>query len=517
MVELDTAGSRRRIVGATAGVLCVVAATAVLLPFRDDVTSATPGLILVLPCVVAALMGGRTAGLVVAVVAAGAFNLVFLEPYGTFKVASIDDVVAFVVLALVAFIVATLVAREGERRRAAVQRTAEVEALWRANAQMQAEQARLAAEMQALEAVDVQRCGIAAIGVARPAHATWRRSGRSCRISASASPTTKRRVDDLLELVADEAERLDRLVQNLLSMSRHRGGVAATCGPGRADRRAARRPGASPRPAVARHDGDRRCPVRSAAGQRRLHDGRAGGHQPAGERQPPLATARRDRGECQAPRGFRRCLRARIKGPGSTPATSSGCSGPSSAEPRADRSGSAWRSAGRSSRPTAARSPSGRRTANGTRSGGARLHLHPSGAPWLTRASCSSSTTNRRSPAALAAALGARGYRVAVGGERRGGDRRRSEGEPGGGDPRPRSPRRRRSRSVPADPHVVGRPDHRPDRRRHRTSQGGSARRRRRRLRHQAVLDARAAGATACGDAPSPGRRGWTRCRDRGR
>ena len=95
MVQVGTAGSRRRVVGATAGALCAVAATAFLLPFRDDVTSATPGLILVLPCVVAALMGGRTAGLVVAVVAAGVFNLVFLEPYGTFKVASIDDVVAF--------------------------------------------------------------------------------------------------------------------------------------------------------------------------------------------------------------------------------------------------------------------------------------------------------------------------------------------------------------------------------------------------------------------------------------
>ena len=310
--------------------LCVVAATAVLLPFRDDVTSATPGLILVLPCVVAALMGGRTAGLVVAVVAAGAFNLVFLEPYGTFKVASIDDVVAFVVLALVAFIVATLVAREGERRRAAVQRTAEVESLWRANAQMQAEQARLAAEMQALEAVDVQRVGVAAIGVARPAHPLGGDPGgpvgspRRCRLRRAAAR------DDLLELVADEAERLDRLVQNLLSMSRIEAGSLQPDAPGRADRRAARRPGASPRPAVARHDGDRRCPVRSAARQRRLHDGRAGGHQPAGERR-RHSHRTPDRGECQAPRGFRRRLRDGSRAAGSTPPTSSGCSGPSSA------------------------------------------------------------------------------------------------------------------------------------------------------------------------------------------
>jgi K+-sensing histidine kinase KdpD len=219
MVELGTAGSRRRVVSATAGVLCVAAATAVLLPFRDDVTSATPGLILVLPCVVAALMGGRTAGLVVAVVAAGAFNLVFLEPYGTFKVASIDDVVAFLVLALVAFIVATLVAREGERRRAAVQRTAEVEALWRANAQMQAEQARLAAEMQALEAVDMQRAALlrSVSHDLRTPLAAIRAVVSDLRVGVAYDEAAR---DDLLELVADEAERLDRLVQNLLSMSR---------------------------------------------------------------------------------------------------------------------------------------------------------------------------------------------------------------------------------------------------------------------------------------------------------
>jgi two-component system, OmpR family, sensor histidine kinase KdpD len=218
-VELDTAGSRRRVVGATAGVLCVVAATAVLLPFRDDVTSATPGLILVLPCVVAALMGGRTAGLVVAVVAAGAFNLVFLEPYGTFKIASVDELVAFVVLAVVAFTVATLVAREGERRRAAVQRTAEVEALWRTNAQMHAEQARLAAEMQTLAAIDVQRAALlrSVSHDLRTPLAAIRAVVSDLRDGVAYDAAAR---DDLLELVADEAERLDRLVQNLLSMSR---------------------------------------------------------------------------------------------------------------------------------------------------------------------------------------------------------------------------------------------------------------------------------------------------------
>ncbi len=209
----------RRLRGGVVGVVSVLVATGVVLPFREDVTSATPGLVLVLPCVVAALVGGRTAALAVAVFAAGAFNLVFLEPYGTFKVDSVDDVVAFVVFALVALIVATLFASEGERRRAAVQRTAEVEALWRANEEMHAERTRLAAEMQALEAVDVQRAALlrSVSHDLRTPLAAIRAVVSDLRDGVVYDAAER---EDLLELVSDEAERLDRLVQNLLSMSR---------------------------------------------------------------------------------------------------------------------------------------------------------------------------------------------------------------------------------------------------------------------------------------------------------
>jgi two-component system, OmpR family, sensor histidine kinase KdpD len=209
----------RRLRGVVVGAAAVVLATVVLLPFRDDLTSATAGLVLVLPCVLAALSGGRAAGLGVALLAAGAFNLFFLEPFETFKVDSVDDAIAFVVFGLVALTVATLVAREGERRRAAVQRTAEVESLWRANEAMQAEQARLAAEKQALEAVDEQRAALlrSVSHDLRTPLAAIRAVVSDLRDGVAYDATARH---DLLVLVADEAERLDRLVQNLLSMSR---------------------------------------------------------------------------------------------------------------------------------------------------------------------------------------------------------------------------------------------------------------------------------------------------------
>ena len=218
-MPLGTSTSSRRVWVGVAGSALVVVITAVLLPFRDDVTSATPALVLVVPCVLAALVGGRAVGLAVAVVAAGAFNLVFLEPVGTFKVASVDEAIALVVFGLVALTVATLVAREGERRRAAVQRTIEVEALWKENATMQAEQARLAAEKQALEAIDLQRSALlrSVSHDLRTPLAAIRAVVSDLRDEVLYDAAARQ---ELLELVADEAERLDRLVQNLLSMSR---------------------------------------------------------------------------------------------------------------------------------------------------------------------------------------------------------------------------------------------------------------------------------------------------------
>lgn len=193
--------------------------TVVLVPFRADVTSATPALMLVLPCVLAALVGGRAAGLGVAAVAAGAFNVVFLEPHGTFKVDSVDDAIAFAVFAIVGFTVATLVARESERRRAADQRRVEVETLWRENELMQAEQARLSAAKRALETIDAQRSALlrSVSHDLRTPLSAIRAVVSDLRDGVVYEESTRA---DLLELVADETERLDRLVNNLLSMSR---------------------------------------------------------------------------------------------------------------------------------------------------------------------------------------------------------------------------------------------------------------------------------------------------------
>ena len=319
-VPLGTSTSSRRVWVGVAGSALVVVITAVLLPFRDDVTSATPALVLVVPCVLAALVGGRAVGLAVAVFAAGAFNLVFLEPFGTFKVASVDEAIALVVFGLVALTVATLVAREGERRRAAVQRTIEVEALWKENATMQAEQARLAAEKQALEAIDLQRSALlrSVSHDLRTPLAAIRAVVSDLRDEVLYDAAARQ---ELLELVADEAERLDRLVQNLLSMSRIEAGSLqperqAVAIDELLDNRVQR---------LRRLLRDATVTVQadpgSASRQRRLHDGRTDRHQSLGERQSPRTprltdsrlsqrSGRLHRGIGHRPRpGPRRCRR----------------------------------------------------------------------------------------------------------------------------------------------------------------------------------------------------------------
>src|SRR5437868_230512 len=97
-----------------AGSALRLAATAVtllgLLPFRDNASVATPALVLVIAVGVAAMVGGARAAMFTAVMAALAFNLVFIEPYGTLKANAVDDYVALVAFLLVAVALGLLVA-----------------------------------------------------------------------------------------------------------------------------------------------------------------------------------------------------------------------------------------------------------------------------------------------------------------------------------------------------------------------------------------------------------------------
>jgi K+-sensing histidine kinase KdpD len=219
--------SRRRALGVVLGVASVVALSAALVPVRGEITRASPALVLVVPIVLAGLVGGRVAAVAAAVAAAGAFNVVFIPPYWTLTIHAPDDIVALAVFGFVAVVVGTLVAREGERRHSAEERTAELQAL---NAELQAvqqERERLAEEATraaVLERVDEQRAALlrSVSHDLRTPLAAIRAVVSDLLGDAQYDDATRA---DLLKLVADETERLDRLVANLLSLSRIEAGA----------------------------------------------------------------------------------------------------------------------------------------------------------------------------------------------------------------------------------------------------------------------------------------------------
>jgi K+-sensing histidine kinase KdpD len=210
------------VTGVALGLGLVVILTAVLVPFREDITRVPPVLVLVIAVVVAALVGGRLASVVTAAAAALAFNLAFIRPYWTLNIAIVDDVVALAVFTAVGVSFGTLVAVQADRRRVAEQRARELQALNERLEVVQAERERLAEEatrVAVLEQVDVQRAALlrSVSHDLRTPLSVIQAVTSDLRAGAGYDDTTR---DELLDLVLDEAQRLDRIVANLLSLSR---------------------------------------------------------------------------------------------------------------------------------------------------------------------------------------------------------------------------------------------------------------------------------------------------------
>lgn len=227
--DLGVVGSRRplgRLGGAALGLGLIVVLALVLVPFRARTSTATDALALVVPVVAAAWAGGRLPALVTAGVAAVSLEVLFLPPYNTLKLDFVDDAVALGVFTAVALAVGTLVASEGERRLVAERHAAEIDVLYAQRHALEEQQQRLAAEKTALELVDDYRAALlrSVSHDLRTPLVTIRAVTSDLRAGAAYDDGVR---DELLDLVGDEAERLDRLVANLLSLSRIEAGSLA--------------------------------------------------------------------------------------------------------------------------------------------------------------------------------------------------------------------------------------------------------------------------------------------------
>jgi K+-sensing histidine kinase KdpD len=213
--------------GAGLGVVLVCAVSGALAPVRTHVGRTTPALLLVLAVVAAGLVGGVRASVATAVVAAAAFNLAFISPYGTLKVTAGEDYVALGVFLAVALVVGLLVTAEVERRRVAEAGRADLARLYAELQASTAERDRLLDEAdraQMLQRIDEERSALlrSVSHDLRTPLAAIRAVASDLRDGVAYDDATR---VELLSTVCDEAERLDRIVANLLSMSRIEAGA----------------------------------------------------------------------------------------------------------------------------------------------------------------------------------------------------------------------------------------------------------------------------------------------------
>ncbi len=128
---LRTSGARRSrvIVGYVIAVVGTGLASAVFLPYRDQITPLSKGFGFLVVVVAAAAVGGLWPGVVASVAGFVVFNYLFIPPYGTFRVGRLEDVVVLFVFLGLSVVISILLARATERARIAESRRYELEAL----------------------------------------------------------------------------------------------------------------------------------------------------------------------------------------------------------------------------------------------------------------------------------------------------------------------------------------------------------------------------------------------------
>jgi len=217
------------VLGAVLGVAVTVGVGLVLLPVRDQLTSATVALVLVVVVVGAAIVGGAFAAIVTAVAAAFTLNFAFIKPYGGLDIASVDDGTELIAFVIVALLVGQLVTRLVHRRTEVHEVSQQVRALDERVAQLHDERshlARRATRAEELETLDRQRSALlrSVSHDLRTPLASIRAVATDLRDGVEYDDVTR---TELLTTVCDEVDRLDRFVANLLSLSRIEAGAFA--------------------------------------------------------------------------------------------------------------------------------------------------------------------------------------------------------------------------------------------------------------------------------------------------
>lgn len=223
-------GSERRPVwlGPLAALVAVAVATAVVYPLESVAPTVSLGVVFIPAVLFVSVVWGLWQGLLTAVLSAVAFNWFHLPPVGRFTIADDRDVVALVVFVTVAVASSALaeVARaraiEAEQRREEADRTVEE------MAELSREKDRMQAE--AIEAAALRRSDELKTALLRSVSHDLRTPLTSMIAAGAAldsSTVTPAERHELSLAIVEEGERLSRLVENLLDVSRLESGNAS--------------------------------------------------------------------------------------------------------------------------------------------------------------------------------------------------------------------------------------------------------------------------------------------------
>jgi Domain of unknown function (DUF4118) len=118
-------------VGIAIGALGSLVLSCALVPLRDHVANANMALVLVVPVLIGAIVGGRWAGAVSALVGALCFDFFFTLPYNSLRIRNTDDITTFVVFLVVALTAAEVGIRARRGGEAAREARAELDRVYR--------------------------------------------------------------------------------------------------------------------------------------------------------------------------------------------------------------------------------------------------------------------------------------------------------------------------------------------------------------------------------------------------
>jgi two-component system sensor histidine kinase KdpD len=150
------------LVGVVTGAFGVLVVTFALLLVRDEIVNANAALALVVPVLLAAVIGGRWAGSIAVAIAVLAFDFFFTRPYLSLTMDRFDDVETALILLVVSLIAAEVGIRSRRTQHAAATSKSEVDRLYRvAEIGARAEDpvdVVSAAQAELIALLDLERC-----------------------------------------------------------------------------------------------------------------------------------------------------------------------------------------------------------------------------------------------------------------------------------------------------------------------------------------------------------------------